>query len=56
MKRTDEAALAWRAILLLSEVQRLLWDWYRPEFIRIVEKHDNEQPPHPPPNHPPSPE
>lgn len=39
---------------LLCELQRLLWDCYRPEFIRLVEKHTNEQVPPPPPNHPPS--
>ena len=56
MKKADEAALAWRAIHLLTELQRFLWDCYRPEFIRLVEKHANEQLPHPPPNDPPSPE
>jgi len=48
MENHDEAELAWRAWHLLMELERLLWDRYRPEFIRFVEQHANQNDPNQP--------
>ncbi len=55
MKKHDEAALAWRAWQVLRDLERLLWDRYRQQFLDFVVKdaqERNQQQPHtnnPPP-------
>lgn len=53
MKKHDQAALAWRAWQLLTDLERLLWDRYRKQFLEFAVKEAQERNRQPLPSDPP---